>query len=696
MPEEITGTAEVTVHFEPPHIPAERHAEAAKNKPGEGREYLGAAVTPGTIDREQRTVDVIWFTGIDVPRMSWEGKYIRRFDPRGVDLSLLNSGAPVFDNHNTYTGSESQKGVVDRAWVDKGMYKATLRFSRRPEINGLWQDIEEKIVQKFSMGVEILAEHEIKADGQTTVRLADKWRPFEISIAPLPADFGTTTLSADQMESVAQAVRLTEEPSVDFNVVDQRASAQAKETPVMETTQAAGEETRQNEVTLAAARDEAVKAERLRATNIRTMTTPFKLDEKFVTALIDEGASVEIARERIMTKLASQWDEHKTSAINTSVTMVADATDKRRAGMEAAILFRGNPGDAKLRDAGAEYAGMTLMDVARECLDAVGVKTRGMSRNEVARVALQGRFGAEEYFAGGGSMTTSDFPNILANVANKTLRQAYEAAPRTFTPFCRQVSASDSKPINRVQLSDVPTLPKVNEQGEYHRTSLTDSKETYSLATFGEIVAITRRVIVNDDLQALTRIPAALGQAAANLESDTVWAVITANANLADGVPLFHATHRNLNGTNALASGALGTARAAFRVQKAPKGTILNLQPRYLIVPAALEQTADQLIYPINLAATTVSGVVPSWVQSLVKIVEGRLDAVASVGLTNWFMAVDPSQIDTIEYCYLEGQQGVYIETRQGFEVDGVEIKARLDFAAGAIDFRGLCKNTVA
>jgi hypothetical protein len=102
------------------------------------------------------------------------------------------------------------------------------------------------------------------------------------------------------------------------------------------------------------------------------------------------------------------------------------------------------------------------------------------------------------------------------------------------------------------------------------------------------------------------------------------------------------------------------------------------------------------LIYPINLAATAVTGVVPPWIQSLTKIVEGRLDAVASVGVTNWFMSVDPSQIDTLEYCYLEGQQGVYIETRQGFEVDGVEIKARLDFAAGAIDYRGLCKNTVA
>ena len=130
---------------------------------------------------------------------------------------------------------------------------------------------------------------------------------------------------------------------------------------------------------------------------------------------------------------------------------------------------------------------------------------------------------------------------------------------------------------------------------------------------------------------------------------------------------------------------------AAFRVQKAPKGTILNLQPRYLIVPAALEQTADQLIWPINLAASTVTGVVPSWIQSLVKVVEGRLDAASA---TTWFLSCDPSQMDTIEYCYLEGQQGIFIETRQGFDVDGVEIKARLDFAAAAIDYRGLAKNT--
>jgi hypothetical protein len=444
-----------------------------------------------------------------------------------------------------------------------------------------------------------------------------------------------------------------------------------------------------------ALRQQGADAERLRASGIRSMAAPFRLDEKFVSALIDEGCSVEMAREKIMTKLAAGYEANPTNPHNPSITMGADVRDKQRLGMENALMFRAHPGNAEYATAGREFAGLTLVDMARECLNAAGVNTRGMSRNEIARVALQGRFGASEYFALTGGMSTSDLPSILANVANKTLRMAYDAAPRTFTPFCRQVSASDFKPVNRVQLSDVAALQKTNEKGEFQRIYVSDSKETYSLATWGGIVPLTRQVVINDDLQALTRIPAGLGVAAATLESDTVWAVITGNPNMSDSVALFHATHKNLGTTNGLAAVAnITTGRTLMRKQTGPKGTILNLIPKYLIVPAALEGIAVQLTNPINLAATASSADVPAFVRAMIPVVEPRLDAVASVGATNWFLSADPSQIDTIEYCYLEGQQGVYIETRQGFDVDGVEIKARLDFAAAAIDYRGLQKNT--
>ena len=119
----------------------------------------------------------------------------------------------------------------------------------------------------------------------------------------------------------------------------------------------------------------------------------------------------------------------------------------------------------------------------------------------------------------------------------------------------------------------------------------------------------------------------------------------------------------------------------------------MNLIPRFIAVPTALEMYMLQRVYPINIAsAASATAVVPEWVRSLVPMVEPRLDA-ATGGATAWYLIADPAQIDTVEYCYLEGQQGVYIETKQGFEMDGVEIKARMDFGAAAIDYRGLQKN---
>ncbi len=182
-----------------------------------GKDALSAQAAPETINNDNRTVDVVWFTGIDVPRYDWykDEVYIRRFDPKGVDLSLLNNGAPVADNHCLWS-VENQLGRVDKAWVDGKNYKGTLRFSKRPEVDGLWMDIQDKIVTKFSMGVEILdSEDQKRKDDQPLVKLATQWRPYEISIAPIPADFGTTTLSAkgnrpssQELEEQARRIRV--------------------------------------------------------------------------------------------------------------------------------------------------------------------------------------------------------------------------------------------------------------------------------------------------------------------------------------------------------------------------------------------------------------------------------------------------------------------------------------------------------
>src|SRR6185312_3565170 len=173
-------------------------------------------------------------------------------------------------------------------------------------------------------------------------------------------------------------------------------------------------------------------------------------------------------------------------------------------------------------------------ELARDLLETRGIRTRGMTRMELATAGLFTREGGLE--------GTTDLANILANVMNKTLRQQYEGTQRTFTLWARQSTNPDFKTITRTVLSGAPSLLAINESGEYKRGAVTDGKETYSLATYGRTVAFSRQALINDDLNALTRLPQLMGQAAADLESDSVYAVLTANANLADGGALFNTT----------------------------------------------------------------------------------------------------------------------------------------------------------
>ena len=315
--------------------------------------------------------------------------------------------------------------------------------------------------------------------------------------------------------------------------------------------------------------------------------------------------------------------------------------------------------------------------MARDILASEGVRVRGLSRDELATRALH---------------STSDFPLILSNVTNKTLRAAYETAPRTFAPIARRTTVADFRDVHRLQLGEAPQLEKVNESGEYKRGTLGEAQEKYRIETFGKVIGITRQVLINDDLDAFTRVPALFGTAAATLESDVVWGVITANAAMADGKALFHAGHNNLAATGVkLDVAGLAKARTAMSLQKGLDGkTMLNIRPAFLVVPTSLELEAEQLLAQ-NIVPAKSADVVPGSLRSLTVISEPRLDP--GTGAVPWYLMASPAAIDTIEYAYLEGQEGVAMETRMGFDVDGMEIRARLDFGAKAIDWRGLYKN---
>lgn len=360
--------------------------------------------------------------------------------------------------------------------------------------------------------------------------------------------------------------------------------------------------------------------------------------------------------------------------------LTQDETKNYRDGAIAALMHRSNPAAHKLEGPAANFRGMDLQDMARDALARAGQNPQGMSKQEIAVKALQ---------------STSDFPAILGNVVSRSLRAGYEGTQRTFLPFSRQTTLPDFKEITRVQLGGAPSLKRVVEGGEYEHGTIGEGAEKYAVQKFGRIVALTWETVVNDDLDALSRIPFAFGASAADLESDLVYAILTGNPKMADGKTLFHADHGNLGTPAALADALdptkpnpLSDMRKKMTLQKGLDGRYITVRPKFLIVPPGLEEVALKVTNASIIAGKgadlNVTGV------TLTPIVEPRLHDGSEIA---WYGAAEPGVIDTIEYAYLEGHEGVFTETKHGFEVDGVQVKCRHIFGAKAIDPRGLYKN---
>lgn len=351
-----------------------------------------------------------------------------------------------------------------------------------------------------------------------------------------------------------------------------------------------------------------------------------------------------------------------------------------------ALAMRCNLSVDKPAPGSMELRGYTLRELAKEHLERTGVHVRGLDNQTLSGVAL----GIVRL---SGMHTTSDFANILANTAGKILQKAYETAPSTWQAWCATASGNDFKSVDRPQLSEAPSLELINEHGEYTYGGFSDFKEANQIRTYGRKFAITRQALINDDLGALQRIPRAFGSAASRRINDLVYAILTGNQVMAyDNTALFHSTHGNLAASAAaLASATLGDARTAMRKQTGPNGATLNIAPRYLLVPAALEMTADVLLRSVaSTDSEKNSGVVNPWQNALTPVVEARLDATSA---TAYFLAADPSVIDTVEVMFLDGNQAPVIEEMEQSNIDGREFKVRIDVGARALDHRGLYKN---
>jgi hypothetical protein len=676
-----------------------------------GKHLIRAQFVPGSMNAEQRTVDVTFATDTPVLRYSWryDEYYNEVLDMAGADLGRAANGLPVLDNHGRWGSVGDILGRAESVRIENGVGTAKVRFSKRDNIASIVSDVEDGIIRDISFGYNVTKmERMDKKEGQSyRDYIARSWEPNEISFVTIPADPKAGVRGEGDESPEPEIIENNRGIQTDMTEAEKLALRDAERQRAAGITNAvkdagldAGFATRliSEGTELEAARglinaekerisndpnkakEEGMKAERARAAAITSAVQAAKLGDEFARTLVEEGVSIDAARERIIAKFAESDPNAGTSG-SRSATVGVEETEKVRTGMQDALAHRSNPAE-KLTAEGREFRGMDLMDMARFAVEKAGGNTKGLSQREIAMAALN-----IDSSRSAGMHSSSDFPIVLGNTVNRILRAAYEMYPQTFKAFTKQSSAKDFREKTLAQIGDLTSkFKEVKEGGEYTYGSLGEAKESYKLAKYGQIVAITWETLMNDDLGAFSRLSQSIGMKAAQLESDLVWAIVTGNPTMGDGTALFHSTHGNVAGAGTVIDIAnLSKAKAAMRKQKSLGGDFLNITPSFLVVGPDKELEAYQFA-TANIVANDQTKVNP-FVGSMQVIVEPRLTG------NQWYLSAAPGIIDTIEYAYLEGEQGLFTEQRNGFEVDGLEVKARLVFGTKAIDWRGLYKN---
>lgn len=369
--------------------------------------------------------------------------------------------------------------------------------------------------------------------------------------------------------------------------------------------------------------------------------------------------------------------------------ITADARDKFCEGAILGVMARAGIGGER-----NEYSGMRLEDLAREALmlsdPSLG---RQADRRTLVGMAFTDRRNGDRPFSAtmSGAHSTSDFGWILSNVMGKAALKGYEEADETFHLWTSKGTLSDFKKTTRAGLSSFADLPQVPENGEYSYGTIGDTGEEIALATYGKMLRISRQAILNDDLDLFGKIPMRMGRAAKRTIGNLVYAILTGNPTLSDGTALFHANHKNVisGGTSALGVVGLGLARAAMRSQK-DGDAIVNVKPRYLLVPAVLETAAMQVINS-TFDPSDAKGHASNPVAGMAEVVtDPRLD---EASLTAWYLAADPAAVDTVEVAYLDGNETPRLEQQEAWTTDGVEFKVGIDAGVAPLGYQGLLKS---
>jgi HK97 family phage prohead protease len=651
----------------------------------------------------QRTVPATLSSELPVSR--FYGQEILIHSPESVNLTRAADGLPLLFMHQ----HDSPIGIVRNVSLIDRTLKGVLYFSENAKANEVFRDVQGGFLKNVSIGYSVdKFEEQANSDN---VRVTG-WTLLEASVVSVPAD---PTVGINR--SITGANPMTEEnKSVESGTTDAA--------PVVDISKMK----REHNIAKAAGAAEVLKAERARVSEIDAafqLSAVSQLDPDFAASLraqaIDGGWTRAKANQAILDAISDQSEaivnygvtvdtpvakraipaasggmQRSTNGVN--IRMGEDALDKFTVGMTQGLMIRsGIITDRKEIDTARQdgFLNSTLREMAGKFLrDAARISTTNLDGEGCVDRALKLPRMTEKRSVFG--QTTSDFTNILANVANKSLLAGWDDAPETWQVWTRRGELPDFKQAEISGLSGFTGLDVIPEQGDITYGKFSDRKELIKLVQYGKKYKISRMAILNDDLRAFTQIPRAMGRAANRKVGDITYALLdsvgpTLNQ---DSLALWHSSHSNYTlAATAPTVSTLNTATVAMARQTDPNhGLALNIVPRYLVVPVTLSNTARVLVNAVYDPAGSAGTLPPNPFNGRYEVVtDARLDGQTS-GTAAWYLFADPNVFDTVEVAFLNGVAQPYMREEQEWDGSGTQYMVGIDFGVSVLDFRGMQK----
>lgn len=601
------------------------------------------AISQEAINEETRTVTLSFASEQPVNR--WFGAEVLQIDAETVNFSRFENGLGcLLFNHQR----DVVIGKILRAWTEDSKACAEVQFDTDTESERIWQKVKSGTLRGVSVGYSVdnweeVAEGKKSTSGRVMgpAYIALRWTPLEISIVSVPAD-----------DSVGVG----------------RQAEEGEEQTVSAQTKAQDNQVREGapnpEITPPTDAEAVRQAERQRCAEITALCREFNMEP---ADYIEKGSSLEEAQRGILENLR----QSNRGSATARITVGKEDSEKFRAAASDAILLREGIRIETPAAGSAELRSMRLRDLMIDCVEKSGANNaRYMDDEELIRAAMTG---------------TGAFPGILSAAANKSMSQGYEAAATTFEAWTGRGSNPDFKEATHYRLSEAGELVEVKGGGEFKSDEITGESAKKSVLTYGRKWGITRQAIINDDLAALTRIPARYAAASRRGINKLVY------KRLAEA-SIFTAKNGNLGAPGAVPSVAsIGAGRAAMRKQKNLRGKeTLNIGPQFILIPSDLETATEQLLVSITDPAFQNSGVRNPFANKLEIICDAELDQYST---SAWYLAAQAGLVDTIEVTYLNGKETPVIESQISFDVLGMEWRIYIDYGVNLLDYRGLYKN---